>query len=62
MDVFVSYAHEDGTWARSLAGALSRRGLRVFLGTTRPRRSTGTTTRTWAGSRSPSRATGCSST
>ncbi|WP_415924036.1 hypothetical protein [Streptomyces sp. ID05-47C] len=45
-----------------MAGALSRRGLRVFLGTTRPRRSTGTTTRTWAGSRSPSRATGCSST
>ncbi|MFI1698863.1 TIR domain-containing protein [Streptomyces bobili] len=31
IDVFVSYAHEDGAWARSLAGALSRRGLRVFF-------------------------------
>ncbi|MFF8196781.1 toll/interleukin-1 receptor domain-containing protein [Streptomyces bobili] len=31
MDVFVSCAHEDGTWTRSLAGDLSRRGLRVFF-------------------------------
>ncbi|MFB4193239.1 toll/interleukin-1 receptor domain-containing protein [Streptomyces carpaticus] len=31
IDVFVSCAHEDGEWARELAGRLFGHGLRVFL-------------------------------
>ncbi|MDT0266269.1 toll/interleukin-1 receptor domain-containing protein [Streptomyces sp. DSM 44915] len=31
IDVFVSYAHQDSTWARKLASDLSRYGLRVFF-------------------------------
>ncbi|WP_445403014.1 TIR domain-containing protein [Streptomyces sp. LE64] len=31
MDVFLSYPHEDAGWVRELAGALARRGLRVFF-------------------------------
>ncbi|MGW1145287.1 TIR domain-containing protein [Streptomyces sp. NPDC002454] len=31
IDVFLSYPHADAAWVRELAGALSRRGLRVFF-------------------------------